>query len=282
MSVFGEIQLGNSRAVSDDEDDEFSMINEDETLKRKVYWLNEKYLDTKINADELILADGNNASAFVYTYLLSHFKEASDIEVLGLSATLSQYKVFKQNHFAVEKNCFEHFETSLRSNFIYLINNFNGKRLVVCQLYDQLKSNELYDWISQLTQKVDFTSTLMFCSQNKSHYLGMEQKTPFVRYLSSNKTEDIKNSQCTRLEEPNFIGDLPAALIHYCVSKKLEFTSFVCYTPSLIADSQAVKKLFDAAAMKLKETSPFINDDLSQKTLMSVGNIYSSVSALYM
>ena len=63
----------------------------------------------------------------------------------------------------------------------------------------------------KLTQKVDFTSTLMFCSQNKSHYLGMEQKTPFVRYLSSNKTEDIKNSQCTRLEEPNFIGDLPAA-----------------------------------------------------------------------
>ncbi len=28
MSLFGEIQLGMSRAVSDDEDDEYSMINE--------------------------------------------------------------------------------------------------------------------------------------------------------------------------------------------------------------------------------------------------------------
>jgi len=28
MSLFGEIQLGNSRAISDDEDDEISMVNE--------------------------------------------------------------------------------------------------------------------------------------------------------------------------------------------------------------------------------------------------------------
>merc|ERR1712127_590351 len=163
---------------------------------------------------------------------------------------------------------------SLRSNFIYLINS-NGKKIVVCQIYDQLKSNEIYDWIKQLTSKINFSSTLKFCSQNKTHYLGNQEKIPFVRYLSSNKIQD-NNLECIRLEEPNFVGDLSAAMVHYCIGKKLSFTTFVCYTPSLIADSQAVKEMYKAASINLKETNPFINDASSQKTLLSIGTIVSS------
>lgn len=49
---------------------------------------------------------------------------------------------------------------------------------------------------------------MVLTSQNKSHYLGLEEKALFVRYLSSNKTQE--DSKCARLEAPNFIGDLPA------------------------------------------------------------------------
>lgn len=250
-------------------------------MKRKIYWINEKEIDNKLNVDELIIADGPNSSgslffysmflksrllnanshifdnlAFVYTFLISHLKDAS-IQVLGLNATLSQYKVFKQNHEQQEDLKFEQFEASCRSNYIYCIDNLNGKKVAVCQFYEQLKSNELYDWIKQLTERIDFVKALVFCSQNKSQYLGSELRTPFVRYLSSDKSQDT-DRVCTRLEEPNFIGSLPAAVVTYCVAKKLDFTAFVCYTPSLIADIQSVKEMFKAASTKLKGESHFI------------------------
>jgi len=278
MSLFGEIQLGCSRAVSDDEDDEFSTVVEDQTLKRKIYWIKDKESTEKISVDELILADGANSSAFIYTYLISHLKDSS-IEVLGVNATLPLYNVFKQNYEDNKMN-FESLESSLRSNYIYWIKNLNGKSLIVCQLFDQLKPNEIYDWINQLAERVTFPSAMIFSSQNKSHYLGTENKSTFVRYLSSNNEEvDMK---LVRLEAPNLISDLPAGLIHYCTSTKIQFSSFVCYSPCLTADLQSVKEMYNAVALKLKEENPFINDSQSEKTLLSVGKIVSSVSAIYM
>lgn len=101
---------------------------------------------------------------------------------------------------------------------------------------------------------IDFKKALIFCSQNKTQYLGEQKPTPFVRFLSSNKDTD----DSTRLEQPNFIADLPAALVHYCVSKKLDFITFICYSPSLHADILSIKEMFKAASKKLKDTSPFI------------------------
>jgi hypothetical protein len=174
-----------------------------------------------------------------------------------MNATLSQYKVFKQNHEQKDTLKFEQYEASCRSNYIYYIENLNGKKVAVCQFYEQLKSNELYDWINQLTKRIEFLKALVFCSQSKSLYLGSELKTPFVRYLSSDNSQD-SNNVCVRLEEPNFIGSLPAAVVTYCVSKKLDFTTFVCYTPSLIADIHSVKAMYNAASKKLKEGCHFI------------------------
>jgi len=68
-----------------------------------------------------------------------------------------------------------------------------------------------------LAKKIEFKSTLMFCSQNKSNYLGSEEKTPFVRYISSNKTNKDLNSACGLLEGPNFVGDLAAACNSYII-----------------------------------------------------------------
>jgi hypothetical protein len=263
MSGFGDLVFDGSRAVSDDEDDEFAQIQH-ASLKRKIHWLNDAE-NEKISADELILADGRNSSAFVYTYLISHIKK-DDLQILA-STEVSNKPVDQ--------------EPSLRSNYIYLINT-NGKKLIVCQIYDQLKSNELYDWINQLVVRIEFKSSLIFCSQNTTSYLGSEEKTPFMRFISSSESKSQVSSSCVSLEEPNFIGDLPAALIHYCVSKQLKFTSFVCYTPSLRPDIQAIKAMYNAARNKLQATNPFINDQVSEKSLLSVERIVSSVSALYM
>ncbi len=68
--------------------------------------------------------------------------------LLGLNATQSEYKVFQVNHETVEQQQMS--TPTFRSNFIYLIKNLNGKNIVICQLFDQLKPNELYDWIRQV------------------------------------------------------------------------------------------------------------------------------------
>jgi len=275
MSVFGEIQLGMSRAVSDDEDDEFSVIEEDESLKRKIYWLSDD--NTKISVDQLILADGPSSSAFLFTYLTSHFINANNMKLIGLNGTMSEYKVFQVNHETPEEK--KKALPSFRSNFIYLINDLNGKNVIVCQLYDHLKSKEINHWIKQLTNKIEFKTSLVFCSQNKTSYLGSKTEiVPFVKCLSSDKIY----SDCARLEPPNFITDLPAAVVHYCIGKNIEFLTFVCYNAYIAADMQSVKEIFKTASQKLKEKSVFIDNETSKKNLMSLNSIVASATALYM
>lgn len=275
MSVFGEIQLGMSRAVSDDEDDEFSGVEVDEDLKRKIYWLNND--DNKILADQFILADGPSSSAFIFTYLTSHFANGNKMKLIGLNATMSEYKVFQVNHETPEKK--QQALPTFRSNYIYLINDLNGKNVVVCQLYDHLKTNEICDWIKQLTSKIEFKNSLVFCSQNKTNYLGFKgESVPYVKCLSSDKNY----TDCTRLEPPNFIGDLPAAVVHYCIGKKIEFLTLVCYTAYIAADMQSVKEIFKTVSQKLKEKNFFIDNEMTKKNLSSLNSIVSSATALYM
>ena len=93
--------------------------------------------------------------------------------------------------------------------------------MVICQQFNQLKPDEFYDWINQLWSRIEFTSTLCICSQNKANYFGESVQTfPCVKYISSVKSNLTPSSY---LEEPNFIGGLPAAcnlLIHYIIPGK--------------------------------------------------------------
>lgn len=84
----------------------------------------------------------------MYTYLISHFSNSANMQIIGLTATLSEHKVFLVNHAELEQQTKG--TPTFRSNYIYLINDLNGKKFIVCQLYDQLKHHELYDWINQV------------------------------------------------------------------------------------------------------------------------------------
>jgi hypothetical protein len=75
------------------------------------------------------------------------------MKLIGLNGTMSEYKVFQVNHETPEEK--KKALPTFRSNFIYLINGLNGKNLIVCQLYDQLKSNEINHWIKQVISNFD-------------------------------------------------------------------------------------------------------------------------------
>jgi hypothetical protein len=126
-------------------------------LKRKIVFLNDNDttgLQTKSLIDELIIGDGQIASSFLFTYLLQHI-DATNRQLIAINATRSEYNVFKMNQQLFSNtndqsvNKLE--EPTFRTNYIYLINNIkNGKNYLVCQLFDQLKVNEVYDWINQV------------------------------------------------------------------------------------------------------------------------------------
>ncbi|RNA26406.1 proteasome assembly chaperone 1 [Brachionus plicatilis] len=273
MSLFGELQFGFSRAVSDDEDDEFARVEPNLNFKRKIQWLEES--TEKIEVDELILADGPISCAFLHVYLLNHLNE-SEKKLLGLSATNSEFKVF-QNDDKTDSEL-----NRMRKNLIYKVDNLNNKSYLVCEVFTNLKSNEFYDWIDQLWERVNFKACTILCSQNQTSYFSSNrQEFPCVKYLSSNK-EMATADKCQRLEEPNFLQNLPAAMIQFCVLKKLEFTAFVCYSPSINVDIQSVKETFSGVSGLLKDKNIFKNDDLSKKCLLNVGNLVNSVSGLYM
>jgi hypothetical protein len=274
--MFGEIQSFQSRAVSDDEDDEYSLLQEDETIKRKIHWTHRpSFQETKIKVDELVLADGPLSAAFSYTYLLSHSKE-TNAKIIGITATKSEQKVYETNREAIESKD----SSKLRNNFIYHIDNLNGKSFIVCQLYSQLKPDELYNWIDQLWSRLEFNSSLVICSQNKSNFFGEPtQKFPCVKYISSEKSN---LNPGLYLEEPNFVAGLSAAMMHFCLLKKIPFSTFVCYASSINIDLPSVKRLFECVSVNLKEKNFFIENERTKKTLLSVENVVASNSSLYM
>ena len=112
--------------------------------------------------------------------------------------------------------------------------------MVVCQIFNQLRPDELYDWINQLWSRIEFKSTLVICSQNKANYFGESMQTfPCVKYISSVKSNLTPSSY---LEEPNFIGGLPAArnfyfiwyktfLLYFCLKKIFSFKSNAFLSP---------------------------------------------------
>ena len=85
------------------------------------------------------------------------------MDFLGLSATLSEYKIFTSNHGTDEivapanaSPTEKPADVSFRSNLIaYAI--INGKKTVICQLFDPLKSSDLYGWIAQVIVYVFYT-----------------------------------------------------------------------------------------------------------------------------
>lgn len=84
--------------------------------------------------------------AFLYTYFLIHYPQ--NVKILGQTSTKSEFKVYEVNYETSNDNKTP--VPTFRSNYIYLIHLFDGRKVLICQLFNQLKSNELYDWLNQV------------------------------------------------------------------------------------------------------------------------------------
>jgi hypothetical protein len=79
---------------------------------------------------------------------LSHLND-SQLKRVALTGTKTEHNIYETNKDEFSNNK-QYSLTKIRNNFIYLIENLNGRQFVVCQLFNQLKSNETYDWIDQV------------------------------------------------------------------------------------------------------------------------------------
>jgi hypothetical protein len=217
---------------------------------------------------------------------------SGEFKKIALSSTKSELKVYLTNQedlqgkseFMQSNSVAQSYSslTSMRTNFVYHVQNLNGKSYVICQLFNAVKANEAYDWINQMWSRVEFKNALILCSQNSANYFGSSQEVfPCVKFISSDKTRTERSDKnCSRLEEPNFIGNLPAAckilkfsfknlkknhkicpflqVINFCVLKNIPFTSFVCVSRSLSVDLPSVKELYAGVAEKLSHDNIFI------------------------
>jgi len=293
--------LANDEEIEDntfyDSDDEPTTADseQEKNLKRQIYWLTDVYTTSnKLKVDELILADGPIASAFTFTYLLAHLKSESKLIALtGIKSEFNIHQLNNQNTQSQTQDNQQYSLNRLRASHIYHVENLNGKSYLVCQLYQQLKTEETYDWIDQLAERAEFAASTLLCSKSQSTYLGTTevQNFPCVKYLSSSsKTNDSKNKVdemfCSQLEEPNFINDLPAAVIHYSVLKKLQFNVYICYSSSISPDVPSLKAIFNGitknSTINNNKKEVFTDNEDSRKMLLSLDKIVNSVSGLYM
>lgn len=79
--------------------------------------------------------------------MLSHLR-SNDFNLVGLTATLSEYKVFETNQnlkYEIGNKL-----SKMKKNYVYVINNLNGISYAICLFYNQLKIDEVYDWIEQV------------------------------------------------------------------------------------------------------------------------------------
>jgi hypothetical protein len=85
---------------------------------------------------------------------------------------------------------------------------------------------------------------LILSSQHRANYYGDNLiKIPSIKYLSNQPNLII--NWCDRLQEPNFLTGLPAALMNICIAFKKPAQAYVCYKSTLDIDINAVKEFYN-------------------------------------
>ena len=103
--------------------------------------------------------------------------------------------------------------------------------------------NKIYFFL-KLISKISFETSLILTSQHRVNYYGVNlTKLPAIKYLTNQSNANI--TWCERLEEPNFLTSLPAAIMEICIALKIPSQAYVCYRGTLEIDINAVKEFYN-------------------------------------
>ncbi|XP_005100141.1 proteasome assembly chaperone 1 [Aplysia californica] len=231
-TFFGEILPVRSRAVDDDEDDDFRGPIEGEPIlhwSKKVKAETEKLPDKKVPCSNLVISIGQEANAFTEVYVKTFkyeiiggiFSKIQDDDPCTLSQTSP-----------TDKSC-----------FIYRC--YSNPSIIVCQCNRDVSQEQSFSWAKLLCTNINldtaYIAVLASCSTGGycSDIPSSDLDTPFLRALKTEKF--VGTPICKILEQPNMLTGLPAQLMTFFQVHQYKAVIYVCYKENRYADIPSVK-----------------------------------------
>ncbi|KAJ1112961.1 hypothetical protein NDU88_001221 [Pleurodeles waltl] len=244
-TFFGEVVPVFSRAVDDDDEEEEEEVTEeneeDLAIRRElerqrevhVSWNSEisPSVETsnvkRFPCSHFVLAVGHNAAGFLSTYVLN----SGRWEVAG-SAKVWNERCTKSNprpgSLSTDSSCV----------FYRMVSD---PTILVCQCTSHVAEDQQFQWCEKVFScmekthlKVTVLSTCPVASYKTTESV-FTLPVPFLKALST--MEFTQETSCSRLEQPNIVDGLPAAVLSYCQVWQIPAVLYQCYTDAIKLDS---------------------------------------------
>ncbi|XP_010634842.1 proteasome assembly chaperone 1 isoform X2 [Fukomys damarensis] len=155
----------------------------------------------------------------------------------------------------------------------------------LCQCSCYVAEDQQYQWLEKVfgsCPKKNVQVTVLTCRHTtdyKSSEPAGSLPSPFLKAL---KTQNFKDPVCcSLLEQPNFVHDLPAAVLSYCQVWQLPAILYLCYTDVMKLDLltvEAFKPVLSSRSLKgLAKNIPQSTETLKKLTAANEvqSNIYT-------
>ncbi|XP_006886776.1 PREDICTED: proteasome assembly chaperone 1-like isoform X1 [Elephantulus edwardii] len=283
-TFFGEVVRAPCRAGSEDEEEEEEARRETPEdrdvrrqlmLKRQVQLLQrqtkaslEVSLLEKYPCSKFILAIGNNAVAFISSFVMNS----------GVWEEIGCAKLW--NEWCRTTDSINLSPTEAFCVFYHLKSN---PSVLLCQCSCYVAEDQQYQWLEKVfgpCPKKKMQVTILTCrhiTDYKTSESTCSLPSPFLRAL---KTQNFKDPTCcSLLEQPNIVHDLPAAVLSYCQVWQIPAILYLCYTDVMKLDPitvEAFKPLLSSKSLKgLAKNIPQSMEML--KKLMTTNEVQSNI-----
>ncbi|XP_004446661.1 proteasome assembly chaperone 1 [Dasypus novemcinctus] len=283
-TFFGEVVRAPCRAGTEDEEEEedrrretpedrevrrhLARKREVQLLRRQTKTSLEVSLLEKYPCSKFIIAIGNNAVAFLSTFVMN----SGVWEEVGCARLWNEWcrttdapSLSPTDAFCV----FYH----LKSNPL----------IFLCQCSCYVAEDQQYQWLEKVfgsCRRKNMQITILTCrhvTDYKTPESTCSLPSPFLKALITEKFKDTVC--CSLLEQPNIVHDLPAAVLSYCQVWKIPAVLYLCYTDVMKLDPvtiEAFKPILSSRSLKgLVKNIPQSTEIL--KKLMTTNEVQSNI-----
>lgn len=198
-------------------------------LRRQTQTALDAPLLDKFPCSKLVVAVGDNAVAFVSSFIMS----SGAWEEVSCAKLWNEWcKTSENSHLCpAEASCvFYHLKSS--------------PSVLLCQCSCYVAEDQQYPWLEKVfgsSLRKNMQVTILTCrhvTDYKTSEATGSLQTPFLKAL---KTQACKEPPCCPLlEQPNIAHDLPAAVLSHCQVWKIPAVLYLCYTDVMKLDPVTV------------------------------------------
>ncbi|KAL5010605.1 hypothetical protein ScPMuIL_012910 [Solemya velum] len=229
-TFFGEVLQVTSRAVDEDDDDEYDeeIISPCE-MRWSVQTKTEIENGQKLTCSILIVAVGPAASGFASSYILHDNFDRVGVLFSGMNER--DVNTFSQKSIT-DKTC-------------YIYRSQINKQLFVCQCNSIVLPEQAHPWVCELFHQLNVENCEVIVlntavtSTFRSEIPASELSTPFVKALWTSSFKG--RPPFTSLEQPNVVSGLASQILSYCEVQHVRALLCMCYTESMMVDIPTLK-----------------------------------------